>query len=76
MEKQGLVSEFLMDDLAVMGAIELFPYIFRLKVLLPNLVSVLNFIQMPNYSRLYGTGTLTSNSDGSFSFPASYCYCC
>ena len=50
MEKQGLVSEFSMDDLAVMGAIELFPYIFRLKVLLPNPVSVLKFIQMPNYS--------------------------
>ena len=76
MEKQGLVSEFSMDDLAVMGAIELFPYIFRLKVLLPNPGSVLNFIQTPNYIRLYGAGTLTSNCDGSFGFPASYCYCC
>jgi lipid A disaccharide synthetase len=32
MEEQGLVSEFLMDDIAVMGAVELFPHIFRLKV--------------------------------------------
>lgn len=39
MERQGLVSEFLMDDLTVMGALELFPHLLKLRARLHQTVT-------------------------------------
>ncbi|KAH7405318.1 hypothetical protein KP509_15G065300 [Ceratopteris richardii] len=45
MERQGMISEFSMDDLSVMGAIELIPHLIKLRVRIQQTVAAMETFQ-------------------------------